>query len=1077
MEPQNVDTLTSEVWTGKKKEHRKSYRRKTIAPVSFLQEPAEKICPVNGKDLPYALDLSLDGAFIKNQTIPVVGDHIKLEIDLPMRKSKSLTIGGRVIRVEKNGFGIQFSDLHYRDRSMLRNYIGFSELDDTVVSIQNRLKNVVNGNLLPASDPEIIQERLNAAYEKKIRCLVLFSKTDKPCTARLDYGQYGLVLRELSKKIPPRTRIVYVIILDGPLHAVFEGLIYQPGPDPKLLYPERIYLNDRRWSRRISAEKEWMYLGAPHLKESQLIFPVLDKSESGCSVKVPKDALYTIGMRLPAFELKTEKGHTRYGGATVSRIIDFDKKSWLLGLQFFDNSQNRDVFDQINHKSLQSSFLDSIKRFSSMTLQKLRTKVANNKTTANGNDRKRPYVVQYKNTRGEKVTGLLNATFDLHSDAPHIDAAVVICPPFPVRKEVFGLLARTVVDNFRHQGKNAVVLRFDMTHCLGESYVDPELQAEGSPYLKWKYSYLIADISGSLSFLEKRFMPDKRILISYSASAIACRYFVANNLTPQVDLWIAPFGCPDGQDLLLNLLAGVDLFEPYYRGETLAPFLIYGRFFDPNFSMTDAVKNKMAFLEDARNDMEKIKIPVTWIIGTYDYMVTRSRVKEMFNAPGGGTREIIEVATGHNPRTGAEAIESFKIVYESISKHLFNSVVKPVEPDLARYSRQTEMEWARTRKKKTHDMEKFWKDHLFGTSTEKEGYDVILYNPDYVDFMDKQIELLDVEPNMRLADFGCGTGNLFVSLLKSLDFPDASFQMSCYDLVPAAVEATRKKLEKLIAQFSGEKFKDIHLDCSVLDLETARLSGLKEFLDGRLFGLQALKGRIEGLNAATLRKLGQVYNQEIHDIIQGKPASIDSFQKLCPQMEKSEIEEALDLSMASRFLKDETLPEDLRNNEKPVTAMDLALNTLNFGNTGRQSRIDCPSNSFDRIGVSLVIPYLFDPESVLKEFYRILDTRGVIVLSSLKPNADSSKFYADEAVTIANRTDLDEKEKQRLLESLREFSAFLSRLVELEDEGRFHFFPANELIALVEKAGFSNINCVESLGDPTIAIIIRAEKN
>jgi ubiquinone/menaquinone biosynthesis C-methylase UbiE len=1074
----NGDTLQSEVWTGKKKEHRKSNRRKTFAPVTFIGEgeSTKKISPLNGNDQPCALDLSLDGAFIKNRIIPHLGDHINLKIDLPMKKSKPLTFGGRVIRAEKNGFGVEFSDLHYQDRSLLRNYIGFSELDDTVVSIQNKLKGVLNGNLLPALEPEKIHERLLAAHEKKIECLVLFSKTDKPCTARIELDQDGLVLRDLSKKIDPQTRIVYVIILDGPLHAVFEGLIHQQGQSPKIVYPERIYLNDRRWSRRISAEKEWMYLSAPHLKDSRLVFPLLDKSESGCSVKVPKQFLFTFGMRLPAFELKTETGHKNYGGATISRILDFDDRNWLMGLQFFDNSQSRDVFNEINQKCLHSNYFDSIRRFSSMVFQKLKTKVVNAKSISTSNDRERPYVVEYKNARGEKVVALLNATFDLNSDAPPVDAAVVICPPFPVRKEVFGLLARTLVDNFRNQGKHAVVLRFDMTHCLGESQVDPEMKAKGHPYLEWKYSYLIADISGSLSFLEKRFIPEKRVLISYSASAIACRFIIANDLTPQVDHWISPFGCPDVHDLLMNLLAGVDLFEPYIKGETLTPFLIYGRLFDPNVSVADAVKYKLAFLEDARNDMEKIKIPATWIIGTYDYMVTRSRVKEMFNAPGGGTREIIEVGTGHNPRTGAEAIESFKIVYESISKHLFNLSNKAVEPDLVRYSRQTELEWARTRKKKIHNMEKFWEAHLFGTSTEKEGYDVILYNPDYVEFIDKQVELLDVAPNMRLADFGCGTGNLFASLLKQLDFPDASFQLSCYDLVPAAVKTTRKKLEKLIEKFSGKKFKAIQLDCSILDLETARLSGLKEFLEGNLFSIQALKGRIEGLNAATLRKLDQVYNQEIHDIILGKLVSVESFQKTCPHLEKGEIQEILDLSMASRFLKDKTLPEDWRNQEKPVTAMDLALNVLTFGNSGRQSKIECPSNCFDRIGASLVIPYVFDPESVLKEFYRILDNRGVIVLSSLKPNADSSKFYSDEAIAIANRTDLDEKEKHRLLESLREFSAFLSRLIELEDEGRFHFFPINELVDLVEKAGFSHIQCVESLGNPPIAVIIRAEK-
>ena len=82
----NGDTLPSEVWTGKKKEHRKSNRRKTFAPVAFIGESTKKITSLNGNDQPCALDLSLDGAFIKNRTIPHLGEHINLKIDLPMKK-------------------------------------------------------------------------------------------------------------------------------------------------------------------------------------------------------------------------------------------------------------------------------------------------------------------------------------------------------------------------------------------------------------------------------------------------------------------------------------------------------------------------------------------------------------------------------------------------------------------------------------------------------------------------------------------------------------------------------------------------------------------------------------------------------------------------------------------------------------------------------------------------------------------------------------------------------------------------------------------------------------------------------
>nr|MDA3789887.1 class I SAM-dependent methyltransferase [Desulfobacula sp.] len=973
---------------------------------------------------------------------------------------------------EDFGFGVEFNDLHYRDRSLIRNYVGFAELDDTIVSIQNSMKNLLSGNMLPVTDPMIIQERLNAARTKNLDCFILSSIKGKPCSAKIDFYRQGIVLNDLEKKIHPKIRVIYITIIDGPLHAIFEGLIYEPGPCPKLFFPERIYLNDRRWSRRIPSEQEQMLLSAPHLDRPQLNFTVLDKSEGGCSILVPKNCLYTVGMRLPGFELNMGKSSDYFKGATISRIRDFSDKHWLLGLHYFDKARSRDTFKKINKKSLNSNLFDSVKRFSSLAFQKIKTVVGNTEIQVQD----RPNVVQYKNTRGETVTALLDATFDLHGDIPPVDVAVVIAPPFPVRKEVFGLLARTLVDNFYSKGKNAVVLRFDLTHCLGESEVDPEMEAKGQPYYNWKYSNLVSDISGSLSFLERRFIPDKRILISYSLSAIPARRVIADQNTPKVDQWIAPFGCPDGQDMLKNLLAGMDLFAAYVQGKKVEPFLAYGRLFNPRGSIPDAIKNKMAFLEDARNDLEKIQIPVTWIIGTYDYMVTRGRVKEMLNAPGGGIREIIELSTGHITRTGAEAIESFKLIYESISKHLFNTSVQAVEPDLVRYERQNQAEWARSRKNKTRDMKKFWKDHLFGTSSEKEGYDVLLYNPDYVEFIDKHVDFLDIKQDLRVADFGCGTGNLSAAILKSLSNPGENFELSCFDLVPAALEKTQNKLEKITKNSSANNFETIKIHYQTLDLETARLLCLKEFLEGSLYGIKALQGRIEGLNASTLRKLEANYNQEIHEIIHGKNIIAKELQKLSPEMDESEAEEALELSMASRFLKNKTLPGDLISSGRCNTAADLCFKHLIFGSTTSQTKINCPSDSFDRIGASLVIPYLFDPESIIKEFYRILDNEGVLVLSSLKPNAESSKAYFDEAQAIAKRDDLNENVRERLLDSLREFGAFLSRLIELEDEGRFHFFPVDELINLIKKAGFSNIHFIESLGNPPSAVIIRAEK-
>lgn len=1058
--------ISSSVWLGHQKESRKSYRRKTLASVWFLEG-----MPQNGHDL--ALNLSVEGVYVKTRKRHSIGAHIDMIIKLPYGHMGSLKIGGRLARIDNSGLGIGFSDMHSRDRSTLRKFVEFVDLDDVVVSLQGSLKGILSGNLLPASDWCLIEERLKTASERKLKTLIARPKDGKPIEARLEYADNILRLRELKKPLPKNAHVIYVVILDGPLHAVFEGLIWESETNPRLILPERMYHNDRRWSERSPEDHSWMVIDAPHLEDGQIRLPVLDLSEGGCSIQAHKESLLTVGMRFPCFAVLNGENPSNYDGATIMRLDALSDENWLVGLNFIDTKKNRDTFAKIQNRSLQSGIWTSIKRMSGLATQRIRSLVETKRTPI----RERVFVVHYKNNRGDTVAALLDATFDLNADPSAVDAVVVIAQPFPVRKEVFSLLSRTLVDNFQHQRLNAVILRFDMTHTLGESEVDPDMAAKGHPYLRWTYSLLEADLLASLAYLERRFSPRKRALVTYSVSAISARRMIADQNTPRVDHWVAPFGCPDGQDMFKNLLAGVDLFPIYLRGEQAEPFLIYGRMADPSGVLPDAIERGMAFLEDARKDMEKITIPVTWIVGTYDYMVTRERVKQMLNAPGGGIRETIEVASGHNPRTGSEAIESFKLVFESIAKHLYGSSQPAIDPDLSLFARQKEAEWARSKRNRLQDAAKFWEDHLFGTCGDREGYDVLLYNPDYVEFIEQHVKLLDIRPGMRIADIGCGTGNLSAAVLQNTSLAGKPLEIHCSDLVPAGVKHTRQKLRDMIARAGGDEYKRLAVHCRIVDLEAARLLVVKEFLSGELYGVGALEGRVEGLCLSTIRKLEKCYGPAIHHIFRGEKATLETLQELCPELDDAEAETVRELSRVSRFLQGMLSAEDTRpDNDAPETAADLHLRYLNFGKATQNTRIDFPSGAFDRVGAALVLPYLFDPLSVLKEVYRMLDAHGVLVVSSLKPNFDSSKSYLEEAEVISKRTDIDETERERLLASLREFSAFVARLIELEDEGRFKFFAADDLADLVKEAGFSNVRAHEALGLPPSAVIVRAEK-
>jgi pimeloyl-ACP methyl ester carboxylesterase len=67
----------------------------------------------------------------------------------------------------------------------------------------------------------------------------------------------------------------------------------------------------------------------------------------------------------------------------------------------------------------------------------------------------------------------------------------------------------------------------------------------------------------------------------------------------------------------------------------------------------------MAFLEDAKRDMAKIGVPVTWIYGQYDEWIDPLRIREIMRVKAPGTREVLELSTGHMPTTSDEAMEAY----------------------------------------------------------------------------------------------------------------------------------------------------------------------------------------------------------------------------------------------------------------------------------------------------------------------------------------------------------------------------------------------------------------------------------
>jgi ubiquinone/menaquinone biosynthesis C-methylase UbiE len=1055
---------------GRSNEERRSPRRRTLAAVRILEGPEL------GGGL-VATDLSADGAFLRVPAAVAPDVRFRLSLEIPT-DPKPIVVTARAVRSSSEGIGVRFEEVSARDRARLRAHAGFYEMDEAIVRVQQALGDLVPGNLLPLGEPSEIRALLQSLVERGLTVTAIrpgrgFDPVACRAIAYEPAGPHGATLR-LDLATPARTRVLYLAFSDPPLFYALEGIVLAGEEGTEVMVPERVYLTERRSERRASLRTAFCELAAPHLPGGRLRLPVMDLGEGGASVRLEAAAALVPGARLPAFTLESDGSRREIAGATVRYLSALDDGGVRAGLRFAEGEGERDSFRELKVHAVHGGFAAKISRTVSLLGGKVAAFVRRPRRTEDGGVE----VVRYKNRRGDLVAAIVDANFDTSDPSIRPDVAVVIAPAILKRKEVFALLARTLLDDLDRDGRKAVVLRFDATYIAGESAMDSRLVAEGRPYYNWTFGHLGDDTAASLRYLQRRFRPVRRTLVSVSLSAIPARKAILEcEAEAPVDLWIAPFGCPDAQDVLRNYLAGLDLFDLYRRGEGPETILIHGRPIHGSSLYGQAMEAGLAFLEDGRRDLARIAAPVVWILGTYDCWVTRSRVRAMLDAPGGGVREVFECATGHVLKSGGEAIELFKLVAESISKHLFGVDRPAREPNLVRFARQSEAEWGRVRRQELSDAEGFWKEHLFGAPGDAVGYDVFLEHPEYPRFLTRQVELLDPRPGEHLADFGCGTGNLLLAMLDATRDAGAPASLTFLDLVPEGVERTR---EKVLAACAERGLAAPELRGIVADLEVSRFAAIADFLEGRLWGVEGLVHRVEGLPYATARKLAEGYGKELHAILRGEPAAPGRVRELCPALDEREVEIALELGRAARFLLGRATADDLKPgapvDARARTARHLRLRHLHFGDSAPRLRLDLPDACFDRIGSSLVLPYLYDPLASLREMHRLLKPGGTLVVSSIRPNFDPSKLYTEGAEILARQAAAGDEGAARKLEALRHFANSISRLIELEEDGRFRFLDASALEALLAEAGFSRVHCFQALGSPPTAIVARAEK-
>ncbi len=142
-------------------------------------------------------------------------------------------------------------------------------------------------------------------------------------------------------------------------------------------------------------------------------------------------------------------------------------------------------------------------------------------------------------------------------------------------------------------------------------------------------------------------------------------------------------------------------------------------------------------------------------------------------------------------------------------------------------------------------------------------------------------------------------------------------------------------------------------------------------------------------------------------------------------------------------------------------------------------RVPVSEESFDAAIASLLLSYVDDPETLLREIQRLLRPGGRLVASTLIRDADNSLLYsaARDELHPAQLKKLFGDFVERDLETIqRQFVNDNARIFNLEEQGHFRFWDPPEFERLIRKAGFQIARTYLSFGNPPQVVVVTARR-
>jgi len=518
-------------------------------------------------------------------------------------------------------------------------------------------------------------------------------------------------------------------------------------------------------------------------------------------------------------------------------------------------------------------------------------------------------------------------------------------------------------------------------------------------------------------------------------------------------------GALEFRDMMIRINAGLDVLEQYQLGLDFGSYPILGNYIRHALYASDVVANGVATLDQARDDMRRIDRPITWVYGQYDEWIKSDFIRDVMSVEADAPREVISVPIGHNARTSLEALRMFGTITSLIHRFLHGSMIQTMLPSRRDMEVMRRAEKDRLPPRDLKNRKSYWRHYLIGEGN-LIGFDIMAMADEYQQLMADQFGALDIRSGDRLLDLGGGTGNFVEHVLRNLGGPPAHITIA--DLVPEAMKQARQKLLARI-DFAGPQGR---IDFLALDLEMSRFLAIRRFVNGEVGTFVEMADKVENLTLDCAMRIQEDYSPRLHRILRGERITSDFDDWLKTRFDVHEYRIINDFNRAARYVRglDPALPR-FRRLILPGTLED-------------SFHLPIKPGWYNKVVMSLVLSYIFNPAETLREVRRIIVPGGLLVLSSMRPDTDASgpftrllaKIEAMPEDSLPSRMP-----KSLLLDSLRSFLNDAQALTELEEAGTFDFFDPEKLEALLDESGWMSLKRIQSYGDPPQGYIVVAK--